>query len=49
MGKPLSWGLTFDMSGIPQAAKPAVGCPLDGAVRRARRTRRHGLANEVES
>jgi hypothetical protein len=25
--------LTFDMSGRPQTAKLAVGCPLDGEVR----------------
>ena len=27
------WGLTFDMSGRPKAAKQALGCPLDGGVR----------------
>jgi len=27
------WHLTFDVSGRPQTAKLAVGCPLDGGVR----------------
>ena len=27
-----NWDLTFDMSGRPQTAKLAVGCPLDGGV-----------------
>ncbi len=34
----LNWRLTFDMSGVPQTAKPAVERPLDGRVRRHRST-----------
>ena len=30
----LKWDLTFDMSGSPKAAMQALGCPLDGRVRR---------------
>ena len=30
----LSWRPKFDMSGSQQQAKPDVGCPLDGRVRR---------------
>src|SRR5437867_1479803 len=37
MTQTLHWGLTFDMSGGTKAAKPALGRPLDGGVRR-----RHG-------
>jgi hypothetical protein len=32
--------LTFDMSGDQQMAKPAVGCPLDGRVRRRHHSRK---------
>lgn len=36
----LARGITFDMRGMTQTAKPAVACPLDGRVRR----RVHGMS-----
>jgi hypothetical protein len=38
-------GLTFDVSGRPKAAKQALGCPLDGGVRRLQVVRSEDFAS----